>query len=419
MSDSIENLLERRAILGPAYRLFYDEPLFPVQGEDVWLTDHTGRRYLDAYNNVPVVGHCNGAVVQAMSEQAQTLCTHTRYVHDAVLDYGERLLAHFPKYLNRVMFTCTGSEANDLALRMAFAVTGGQGVIVTANAYHGVTHLLAQLSPSLGAIGDFVRVVQPPLTQSEDAAQAFAQEIRAAIQSLQDAHIKPSALLIDTVFASDGIFAPDEGLLGLGIDTAREAGLLIIADEVQAGFGRLGSDWWGFVSAGFKPDIVTMGKPMGNGYPLAGVVAKGDLVQTFADTGRYFNTFGGNPVAMKVGMAVLNELEQRNLPEQVDTLGETMQEALLGLKELGVVEVRGKGLYWGVQLAATDTQTAAERAKFVVNDMRQHGVLLSQCGPNMDTLKIRPPLTFTASHIEIFIQTLSAALQKQCLVNIK
>ena len=411
MMQSVDQLLQRREVLGPAYRLFYDEPLFPVKGEDVWLIDHTGRRYLDAYNNVPVVGHANAAVLEALVSQSQTLCTHTRYLHDAILDYAERLLAHFPKDLNRVMLTCTGSEANDLALRMAFAATSRQGVIVTANAYHGVTHLLSQLSPSLGPVSDFVRVVSVPLVQGPEAANQFAQSVQQAIDSLKQAHLEPAAFLFDSVFASDAIFAPEYGWLNQGVQVARDAGALIIGDEVQAGFGRLGSEWWGFNSAGFKPDIVTMGKPMGNGYPIAGVVAKAEVVEAFAATGRYFNTFGGNPVAVKVGLAVLNELEQRNLPEQVDQVGEYLQEAFASLtSQWQVAAVRGKGLYWGIEMAATEQASAAQRAKEVVNQLRQNGVLLSQCGPKMDTLKIRPPLTFQLTHAKQLVEALNEVM---------
>ena len=188
-TSSLDAMLAKREVLGPAYRLFYEEPLYPVQGEGVWLTDHQGRRYLDAYNNVPVVGHCNPKVVAAMTAQASTLCTHTRYLHDGILTYAERLLAHFPSDLNRLMLTCTGSEANDLAIRIAEAVTGGTGVVVTSNAYHGVSHLLAKMSPSLAPIAEFVRVVAPPRAAADAAgnaaeAQRFAADVTKAFADL-------------------------------------------------------------------------------------------------------------------------------------------------------------------------------------------------------------------------------------------
>ena len=225
-ASSLDAMLAKREVLGPAYRLFYEEPLYPVKGEGVWLTDHQGRRYLDAYNNVPVVGHCNPKVVAAMTAQASTLCTHTRYLHDGILTYADRLLAHFPSYLNRLMLTCTGSEANDLAIRIAEAVTGGTGVVVTSNAYHGVSHLLAKLSPSLAPIADFVRVVAPPRAAADAAsnaaeAQRFATDVTKAFADLQAAGFQPCALLMDMIFASDGILPPSAGLLNDAAQAAR------------------------------------------------------------------------------------------------------------------------------------------------------------------------------------------------------
>ena len=417
VTESTE-LLTRRAVLGPAYRLFYDEPLLPVHGEDVWLEDADGRRYLDAYNNVPVVGHGNARVVQAMAAQAAALCTHTRYLHPAILDYADALLAHFPPDLNRLMLTCTGSEANDLALRMAQAVSGGQGIVVTHHAYHGVTQLLAQTSPSLAAVAPFVRTVPPPTVGADEtvamAAKRWENQVAQAFADLAAAAIRPCALLVDTVFASDGIFPPAHGLLNGGASAARAAGAVVIADEVQAGFGRLGADWWGFARAGLAPDIVTMGKPMGNGYPMAGVASTTAVVDAFAATGRYFNTFGGNPVAAAVGMAVLHELEQRRLPEQAETTGQLLAAAWAraALPALGVESIRGHGLYWGITVAEHGTPHGSTRASRVANHMRRHGVLLSHSGPQGNVLKIRPPLTFGAEHVPLLLDALVQALQQ-------
>ena len=410
-------LLARRAVLGPAYRLFYDEPLLPVRGEDVWLEDADGRRYLDAYNNVPVVGHGNARVVQAMAAQAATLCTHTRYLHPAILDYADALLAHFPPDLNRLMLACTGSEANDLALRMAQAVSGGQGIVGTHHAYHGVTQLLAQTSPSLAAVAPFVRTVPPPMVGEGEtvaiAARRWEDQVAQAFADLQAAAVRPCALLVDTVFASDGIFPPAHGLLSGGAAAARAAGAVVIADEVQAGFGRLGADWWGFARAGLAPDIVTMGKPMGNGYPMAGVVATAAVVDAFAATGRYFNTFGGNPVAAAVGMAVLQELEQRRLPEQAEITGQLLAaEWAHALPALGVAGIRGHGLYWGITVAEHGAAHSSTRASRVANHMRQHGVLISHSGPEGNVLKIRPPLTFGTEHVPILLDALVQALRQ-------
>ena len=416
-ASSLDAMLAKREVLGPAYRLFYEEPLYPVKGEGVWLTDHQGRRYLDAYNNVPVVGHCNPKVVAAMTAQASTLCTHTRYLHDGILTYADRLLAHFPSYLNRLMLTCTGSEANDLAIRIAEAVTGGTGVVVTSNAYHGVSHLLAKLSPSLAPIADFVRVVAPPRAAADAAsnaaeAQRFATDVTKAFADLQAAGFQPCALLMDMIFASDGILPPSAGLLNDAAQAARHLGAVVIADEVQAGFGRTGDNWWGFIDAALQPDIVTLGKPMGNGYPIAGVVATEEMVATFAEKGRYFKTFGGNPVGVPTRMAVLDELEQRQLPTKAGVLGQGLQAAFAQeLAGLGTVDIRGKGLYWGIEIAADGKESATERATRVTNHMRQNGVLLSNSGPDAKVLKIRPPLVFEQEHAQMLVAALKQALQ--------
>ncbi len=297
-------LVERRQrLLGPAYRLFYAQPVHLVRGEDVWLFDPQGRRYLDAYNNVASVGHCHPQVVAALAQQAAQLNTHTRYLHDAVLDYAERLLGLFPPALSQVMFTCTGSEANDLALRVARACTGGTGVIVTACAYHGVTSALAALSPSLGPgnpLGRHVRTVPAP-GPGGDVGQVFAGHVRAAIADLRHCGIQPAALLVDTIFSSDGVHTEPPGFLAEAVAEIRAAGALFIADEVQPGFGRMGSHVWGFQRHGLVPDIVTLGKPMGNGHPLAGMVCQPAWLQAFGQASRYFNTFGGNPVSARVG----------------------------------------------------------------------------------------------------------------------
>ena len=270
-----EARIARRArLLGPAYRLFYETPVHFVRGEGVWLYDADGQRYLDCYNNVASLGHCHPHVVAATARQSAIYASHTRYLNDIVLDYAEHLLATFPAELCHVMFTCTGSEANDLALRIAFAHTGGTGVIVTENAYHGVTLATASLSPSLGAgvpLGAHVRTVPAPT----DAA-SFAADVQAAIADLTRHGIQPAALLVDTIFSSDGVHADPPGFLKPAAEAIRAAGGLFIADEVQPGFARTGEAMWGFQRHGLIPDMVSMGKPMGNGYPVAG---SGDAVQ--------------------------------------------------------------------------------------------------------------------------------------------
>lgn len=422
LSETERALIERRArVLGPAYRLFYEHPLHLVKGEGVWLYDADGKRYLDAYNNVASIGHCHPKVVEALYEQAKVLNTHTRYLHEGILDYAEKLLATFPPELDQVMFTCTGSEANDLALRIARQYTGGAGLIVTQLAYHGVTDQIAAASPSLGAgvpVGDFVRTVRAPDAYrlgAENVAQIFADDVRAAIADLRRCGIKPAALLLDGIFASDGVLSDPAGFLQQAVAVAREEGLLYIADEVQSGFGRTGSHMWGYQRHGVQPDIVTMGKPMGNGQPIAGAVFRGEVLDAFGRTARYFNTFGGNPVSCAAANAVLDVIQGEGLMANCAAVGEYFKAGLQGLAERYplIGDVRGAGLFVGVELV-TDRASkapATEATARVVNGMRERGVLISSAGPAANILKIRPQLIFQREHADLFVQTLEAVLK--------
>lgn len=416
-NEAHQDLLARRKALGPAYRLFYEEPVELVRGEGVWLYDASGRRYLDAYNNVPVVGHANPAVVQALSRQASKLNTHTRYLHEGVVNFAERLLALFPDALDTAMFTCTGSEANDLALRIAFDATGRRGVIVTENAYHGVTMALADVSPSLRPVGAHVRTIPAPCllkgTPHEVAAK-FAACVDAAADELEATGTPVAALMVDTVFASDGMYADPGEALTLAAERVRARGGLFIADEVQGGFARMGANWWAFQRDSVIPDMVSMGKPMGNGHPIGGLVVQSRLAEVFGRQCRYFNTFGGNTVSSAVGLAVLDELARMDAPAHVERTGQVMAQALDELAQrhdcLGAV--RGQGLYWGVDIVAPDgdAASAARLTQRIVNGLRQSGVLLGTAGRHASTLKIRPPLVFQPEHAGL----LAAALDEQC-----
>jgi 4-aminobutyrate aminotransferase-like enzyme len=415
------DLLARRArLLGLAYRLFYDEPFHPVRGEGVWLFDGAGTPWLDAYNNVACVGHAHPRVVDAIARQAATLNTHTRYLHDGILDYAERLLATMPPELGHATFTCTGSEANDLAMRIASAHTGGTGLIVTRFAYHGVTSALACASPSLGQyvrLGEHVRLVDAPVRPSTgegDTGRRFADGVRAAIADLQAHGLKPAALLVDTVFSSDGVFTHPRGFLQEAVDAVRAAGGVFIADEVQPGFGRTGECFWGFQRHGVVPDIVTMGKPMGNGHPVAGLAVRPEVMQAFGQASRYFNTFGGNPVSMAAAAAVLDVIEQQGLQQNALLVGGYLRERLaaLGQRHALVGEVRGAGLFVGVELVTdrtTRTPATAQAAR-VVNGLRQRQVLLSATGPHANVLKIRPPLVFQREHADLLVERLDEVL---------
>jgi 4-aminobutyrate aminotransferase-like enzyme len=417
---SIQDIIARRnRLLGPAYRLFYEQPVQFVRGEGVWLYDAAGDRYLDAYNNVAAVGHCHPRVVQAIAQQAALLNTHTRYLHETVLDYAEKLLATFPAEIGHIMFACTGSEANDLALRVARTCTGGTGVVVTSNAYHGVTGALAELSPSLGLpepTAAHVRLVPAPQSAGNQTGEIFADRVGAAFEDMTHSGIRPAALLVDTIFSSDGVFADPPGFLAPAVQAARAFGALFIADEVQPGFGRTGEQMWGFSRHGVIPDLITMGKPMGNGHPVAGMAARPDLLAEFGARSRYFNTFGGNPVSAAAGIAVLEVLESEGLIANAHHTGAHLLDRLKQLQarhEL-IAEVRGAGLFIGVELrrGGPKGRPATRESTAVVNMLREQRVLISAAGPHSNVLKIRPPLVFATDHADVLVENLDQALRQ-------
>jgi 4-aminobutyrate aminotransferase-like enzyme len=413
LPPATQELLRRRErVLGGAYRLFYDEPVAFTHGAGVYLYDAEGRAYLDAYNNVPCVGHSHPRVTEAVSRQLATLNTHTRYLTEGVVGYAERLLAtHDLGAPANAMFTCTGSEANDLALRIARHHTGATGVIVTANAYHGVTAALAELSPSLGPnvpLGTHVRVVPAPA-----AGVNFTAAVAWAISDLQRHGLRLAAFLADSLFSSDGVLPEPAGFLAPVAEIVRVAGGLYIADEVQSGFARTGSHMWGYQRHGLAPDIVTMGKPMGNGLPIAGLVARQAILDDFGRRARYFNTFGGNPVCVAAASAVLDVLESDGLPANAAATGTYLKDSLARLAADSPVlgDVRGAGLYAGVDVVAPQTgEPSAELAAAIVNGTRERHVLISATGPAGNVLKIRPPLPFGPEHADQLLEVLSDVL---------
>jgi 4-aminobutyrate aminotransferase-like enzyme len=399
LDPATRELVERRMrVLGSAYRLFYEEPVQFVRGSGTKLYTADGTEYLDAYNNVPSVGHAHPRVAAAIADQAARLVTHTRYLDRHLVDYAEDLLGEFPAALGNVMFTCTGSEANDLALRIAKAATGGAGVVVTENAYHGVTTEIAAISPSLGgldSLAPWVRVVPAP------GDGDFAKDVREALDDLIESGIQPAALIVDTIFASDGV-RPEVAGFADAVDAVRAAGGLFIADEVQPGFGRLGTGMWGFARHELQPDLVTLGKPMGNGHPVAAVVARPELVTAFGEHARYFNTFGGSSVSIAAAQATLDVLRDENLIENARVVGDYLLQQLPGID--GVLEVRGSGLFIGVRVAGEDVALAA------VNGLKRRRILLGESGRGNDVLKIRPPLVFDRADADRLLEGLEAVL---------
>ncbi len=427
VTGSEQVLRERRErLLGPACRLFYDRPLHIVRGEGVWLYDAAGRACLDAYNNVPLVGHSHPGVSAALAQQAATLNTHTRYLHRSILDYAERLLALCPDALDRVMFSCSGSEANELALRLARAASGHAGVIVSRHAYHGNTTTLAPLSPACPMPDEappWLETVPPPAAGPLGCAAeagairtAFVAALSAAIERLAQRGIRPAALLLDAAFTSDGMYLPPPGTLAAAAALIREAGGLYIADEVQAGFGRLGAALWGFELQSVVPDIVTLGKSIGNGHPLAATLARAGIVAAFARRGRYFNTFGGNPVSAAVGLAVLDAFESEQLLRNSRETGTLLHLALTrrAARHRCIAEVRGSGLFAGVELRTDEPDPAAATAltQRVVNGLREQGVLIGMTGPQANVLKIRPPLPFGPAEVRLLLAALDTVLAR-------
>lgn len=410
----------RRRTFGPTSMLFYARPLHLARGEGVWLIGADGTRYLDAYNNVASVGHCHPRVVAAVSRQMATLNTHSRYLYDNVYTYAERLLATLPREVSNIVFTCTGSESVDLALRIARTVTGGTGFIVTANAYHGNTLAVTQISPSSASAeprSPNVFLVPAPdtyRTRPEEVGPRFAADVRKAIAAMKRKKIPLAGLVADSIFSSDGIYPGEPGFMAETIASVRKAGGVFIADEVQPGFARTGEKMWGFQRHGLVPDMVAMGKPMGNGYPIGGVAVKPDLLETFGSTSGYFNTFGGNPVAAAAGLAVLETIEAENLQENARDTGTYL---LAGLGAVAqrfacVGDLRGKGLYIGVELVRERKTKAPDRdtATRVVDMLRDRNVLVGIAGPYGNVLKIRPPLTFSREHADILVKALSDSL---------
>ena len=408
-------LLRRESLLGPLAYLFYNRPLHIVRGEGVWLFDDEGNRYLDAYNNVPQVGHCHPHVVNAISRQSRLLNTSTRYLHEHILELAERITKRLPESLSVCAFVCTGSEANELAWRMAQLVSGNTGALITNYSYHGSTGATVQFSPESLPEGKLPPHVQTFFAPTSDSTWREPDSgIRDAIMALDEKGHRPAMLLLDTSFVSDGIYTSPNGYLKILYKETRATGGLCVADEVQGGFGRFGEHFWGFEFDDVIPDIVTMGKPMGNGHPLAAVVTRPEIAEVLANETGYFNTFGGNPVSCAAGLAVLDVIEKEGLQQNALEVGQYLKDEIGGLQKrypmLG--QMHGSGLLLGIDINKSDGQPDPELAKFIMNLMRENGVLLGTTGPYSHILKIRPPLVFEREHADILLTALKKALEE-------
>jgi 4-aminobutyrate aminotransferase-like enzyme len=418
-----EDLMQRRArLMGPNVPTFYRTPVHLVRGEGVWLWDAAGTRYLDCYNNVPHVGHCHPRVVEAICRQAGILNTHTRYLHDLVLDYIDRLTATLGHGISQAIMTCTGSEANDIALRMAQAATGKTGIIATDNTYHGntgATSVLSTRRPPIGGYPGHVRLVPAPDSlrpvggSLEGQAQAFAAHVARAIAELEAAGHGFSGMMLCPVFANEGIPTVQPGFLDPTVAVIRRAGGLVIADEVQPGFGRVGSHFWGHDWLGIAPDVVTVGKPMANGHPVAAVLATPAVMGAFREAFGYFNTFGGNPVSAAACMAVMDVMEDEGLQQNAARVSAHAMDRLRALRHPLLAEVRSAGLIFGAEFVLDDAMTpATDFVTEVVERMVERGFILNRIGRAGNTLKIRPPMPFSVENADMLIDALQDVLAK-------
>jgi 4-aminobutyrate aminotransferase-like enzyme len=402
----------RDRTLGPQ-TLTYDEPLHVVRGEGAYLIGADGRRYLDAYNNVPVVGHCHPEVVRATAAQIGTLNTNTRYLNEGGVELAERLIASAPAGLDRVLFVNSGSEANDLALRIARFATGRRGALVTRFAYHGITTATSALSPESwrqGAAPPAVALLDPPGGAPAELPHPGHPDVAAAVAVLGGDGL--AVTMVDGSFISEGMRGPAHDWIRRAVNATRAHGGLYVADEVQAGFGRTGDALWSIAAAGVAPDFITLGKPMGNGFPVAAVITRSGLADPFIEATEYFSTFGGNTVAAAAGLAVLRVIETDGLVERARARGEHLRARLeeLAGRTPALGQVRCWGLMAGVDVLDDIGRPDPARARRIANALRRRGVLIGQTGPLGDVLKIRPPLVVTTEQLDVLIAELGAVL---------
>jgi 4-aminobutyrate aminotransferase-like enzyme len=400
-----------------------------LKGRASYLFDGTGRAYLDGVNNVCHVGHCHPKVVAAGQAQMAELNTNTRYLHPNIVAYARRLTGMFEDPLSVCFFVNSGSEANELALRMARTATGRKDVVTLGGGYHGNTSTLIDISPykhdGAGGAGapDWVFSVPcpdsyrgPHRSPERDLATKYASYVESACRKSAQQGTGVAAFLCEPLIGCGGQIVPPAGYLQQCFQHARAAGALCVADEVQIGFGRVGTHWWGFERDGVVPDIVTLGKPMGNGHPLAAVITTPAIAEAFATGMEYFNTFGGNPVSCAIGSAVLDVLEQEDLRAQAQRVGEHLLAGFRSMAErhacLG--DVRGAGLYLGVEFVRcrSEREPAADWLAQVIEDVRDGGLLFSSDGPDHNVLKIKPPMTWTLDEAELALQMVEGALNK-------
>jgi len=401
--------------------LFYKEPINLESGEGVWLYDKSGKKYLDVYNNVPVAGHCHPRIVASLTDQASKLNVHSRYVSDVVVDYSEKLISLHSDNLSKLQMACSGTEAVEVAIKMARIYTGGQGIICSNATYHGNSHETFRMT--IGPFEpEFRRVTYPesyrPIKEGlleEDLCALYIKEVEKQIEGFNQDGIKFAGLIFCSIFANEGLPDFPKDYLSKVSKLVRDSGGVVILDEVQAGFGRTGT-WWGYELSNVRPDIAVMGKPMGSGLPVSGVVTTEEISDSFHEKAFYFNTTAATPLQAAVGGTVIDIIQDEGLIENAEKIGGYLKAELLKIKDdfdyLG--DIRGPGLFIGLDIVDNkeDKNPDREKAIKIVEILKSRGVLISNAGQYRNVLKLRPPLVFDSSHADFLLDELRASFKE-------
>ena len=401
--------------------LFYKEPINLESGEGVWLYDKSGKKYLDVYNNVPVAGHCHPRIIASLTDQASKLNVHSRYVSDVVVDYSEKLISLHSDNLSKLQMACSGTEAVEIAIKMARIHTGGQGIICSNATYHGNSHETFRMT--IGPFEpEFRRVTYPesyrPIKDGlleEDLCALYIKEVEKQIEGFNQDGIKFAGLIFCSIFANEGLPDFPKDYLSKVSKLVRDSGGVVILDEVQAGFGRTGT-WWGYELSNVSPDIAVMGKPMGSGLPVSGVVTTEEISDSFHEKAFYFNTTAATPLQAAVGGTVIDIIQDEGLIENAEKIGGYLKAELLKIKDdfdyLG--DIRGPGLFIGLDIVDNkeDKNPDREKAIEIVEILKGKGVLISNAGQYRNVLKLRPPLVFDSSHADFLLEELRASFKE-------
>ena len=428
MSDRNRLQKLRKKYLSQSFSLSYNEPLHLVRGRGQYLYDSKGNEYLDAVNNIQHVGHSHPKVTEAANEQFKKLNTNTRYLDKTILDYARALTDKLPSNLNKCYFTNSGSESNDLALRIARNHSNSKETIVLEGAYHGHVTSLIEISPykhdGPGGKGppEYVHVVPMPdpfrgIYRGQSSGLKYAAEVKTILDEIRSDNKRVSAFIFEPILGCGGQIIPPNGFLSSSIKMVRDNNGVCIADEVQVGFGRMGESFWGFETQDIVPDIVTLGKSIGNGHPLSVVVTSEDLSNEFNNGMEYFNSFGGNPVSCAIGHAVLKVIEEEELQKNAFRVGNELKTLLNEVKSVHDIigDVRGKGLFLGIEIIR-DLETLEPDKQVthkIVNEMRNRKILLSSDGPDHNVIKVKPPMVFNSSNALFLVETLDKVLSKK------